>query len=95
MVDEYRGTLRAGEDLCTEENLAALAPGEEQRVKDACGAGAFVPLQFVFYGLGAALAGTGVYLLVTSRQKASASPAWRIQPSVGSHGAWMSVTGHW
>ena len=95
VVDEYRGTIGAGEDLCAEENLATLAASEEQRVKDACGAGAFVPLQFVFYGLGAALAGTGIYLLATSRQKASAAPAWRIQPSVGAHGAWMSVAGHW
>lgn len=108
VLDEHRDQAPEGTALCAEGSQSALAPGDRERVKDACGKGVFVPLQFVFYGLGAALAGTGIYLLATSRPRAPeqsarasggarppAAAEVRVQPAAGPNGAWLSVVGRW
>lgn len=80
-----RHVLHAGENACTLVNTADRTRfgANAEKVADACSKSVFEPLQFVFYALGAAVGGTGLYLIATSGtssapasdQKAATPPA--------------------
>lgn len=92
----YRGDVAEGSDLCSGE-YKSRTTGEmittDKVAMDACSKSVFVPLQFVFYGLGALVGGTGVYLLMTSGTSTAADPkpaapvaGWTFAPSFGPTG---------
>ncbi|MEZ4309748.1 MAG: carboxypeptidase-like regulatory domain-containing protein [Polyangiaceae bacterium] len=84
----FRGDVGSG-DLCSGGYIDKNGEKKDTlpEAMDACNAGVFVPLQFVFYGLGAVVGGTGVYLLMTSGTSSApeAKPAtgWTFTPVAG------------
>ncbi len=96
-----RGDVKKG-DLCSADtytNTKGESATTPQAAKDACAKSVFVPLQFVFYALGAVVAGTGVYLVATSggtaspaEQKAASVPTgWTFSPVVGTQGGGLEA----
>ena len=93
----FRGDVASG-DLCSGKYTSIDGTIDKATPADAlkqCDKAVFVPLQFVFYALGAVVAGTGVYLVATSGNSAPAAtdtkpaaPAtgWTFAPVVGSQG---------
>ena len=90
-LDEFRGNISTG-NLCSE---YTLKPGKTvPAVMAGCDKAVFVPLQFVFYGLGALVGGTGAYLVATSSsspapasdQKPAAATGWTLSPYFGPQG---------
>ncbi|MFO0590619.1 MAG: carboxypeptidase-like regulatory domain-containing protein [Polyangiaceae bacterium] len=88
-----RSKLRAGENACTVVTTDRTRFGADaQKVTDACSKAVFEPLQFVFYALGAAVGGTGLYLVATSSsappsdQKTAKTTGWTLTPYVGPQG---------
>jgi hypothetical protein len=95
----YRNDVKSG-DLCSGNyiNKAGIDTASPQEAMDACSKSVFVPLQFVFYGLGAAVAGTGIYLLMTSGTSSApdakpAAPAagWTFTPVAGPQGGGLQA----
>lgn len=94
---KYRGDVLSG-NLCDGSyESKEFGPGTTtpQPAIDACSKNVFVPLQFVFYGLGAVVAGTGVYLLATSgtAPASDAKPAtgWTFTPVAGPQGGGLQA----
>lgn len=96
----FRGDVKSG-DLCSgsyESKSAGMIVDTDKTALDACSKSVFVPLQFVFYGLGAIVGGTGVYLLMTSGTSAApeakpAAPAtgWTFTPMAGPQGGGLQA----
>lgn len=88
----FRGDVKEG-DLCSGQytNLAGAPATPDQAAKDACAKSVFVPLQFVFYGLGAAVGGTGAYLLLTSGTSSPAATGWTFTPVAGAQGGGLQA----
>lgn len=95
----FRGDVGSG-DLCSGEyiNTVGAKATTPQEAKDACAKSMFVPLQFVFYALGAAVGGTGVYLVATSGNSSSdAKPAeapkagWTFSPLASPSGGGLQA----
>lgn len=95
----FRGDVQEG-DLCSGQYVSksgALTTTPKEAM-DACGQSVFVPLQFVFYGLGAVVGGTGAYLLLTSGTSGggaapAAAPAagWTFTPVAGPQGGGLQA----
>jgi len=68
-----RHYLGAGENACTVVTEERTRFPDPNKVTDACSKAVFEPLQFVFYALGAAVGGTGLYLIATSSGSPPAS----------------------
>lgn len=95
----FRGDVGSG-DLCSGRyiNKGGTEVETDGIAMDACSKGVFVPLQFVFYGLGAIVGGTGAYLLMTSGTSAPAdgkpaAPAtgWTFTPMAGPQGGGLTA----
>ncbi|MBK8257582.1 MAG: hypothetical protein IPK82_33550 [Polyangiaceae bacterium] len=96
---KLRGMIESG-DFCAKTHKfkdgANPSDNDIAEYGKACSAAIFVPLQFVFYGLGAVVAGTGTYLLLTSgTQSADAKPAtargWTFTPHIGMNGGGLQA----
>jgi hypothetical protein len=62
----------------------AAGAGSPSEVKDLCDSGSsFQTLQYVFFGLGAVVAGAGTYLLVTAPKEGAVEGRVQITPTVG------------
>lgn len=68
-----RAYLKAGENACQVVQDERTRFPDPNKVTDACNKAVFEPLQFVFYALGAAVGGTGLYLIATSSSSPPAS----------------------
>jgi hypothetical protein len=92
-----RHFLKPGEDACTVVKDERTRFPDPNKVADACSKGVFVPLQFVFYALGAAVGGTGLYLVATSsstpKDSKPAAPAtgWTWTPMFGPQGGGLEA----
>jgi hypothetical protein len=96
----YRGDVQSG-DLCSGRYVSkgtGMETDTDPAAMDACSKGVFVPLQFVFYGLGAVVAGTGVYLLATSgtssppdAKPAAPAAGWTFMPVAGPQGGGLQA----
>ena len=82
----YRRGLSGDQDVCAEADAGRVvsdAPPPSE-ISDMCSSiSLFTPLQWVFYGLGAAATGVGVYLLVTEPNEKGSARKPRVQPLVG------------
>jgi hypothetical protein len=84
--EAYRNRLRADQDACTEAERGTRVPGaaSPDDIADKCStAQTFEVLQYVFFGLAAASAGTGAVLLLTDSGKTRREQqAIRLRPSL-------------
>jgi hypothetical protein len=78
-----RHFLKAGENACTVVTTDRNRFPDPNKVTDACNKSVFEPLQFVFYALGAAVGGTGLYLVATSSSSAPAPDQKAAAPATG------------
>jgi hypothetical protein len=99
----FRGDVASG-DLCSgtytgQDGTQKQTPADAMKQ---CDKAVFVPLQFVFYALGAVVAGTGVYLVATSGSSGApttgpdakpAAPAtgWTFAPVAGPQGGGLQA----
>jgi hypothetical protein len=99
-LNPYRPRVATGDNICNtgfalKDDAVPLSAEETSKVTEACNQSFFGPLQFVFYGLGALVAGTGVYLLMTSGTSSApaAKPAtgWTFAPSAGPTGGGLQA----
>ena len=101
-TDKPRALVESG-DLCADTAVDAQG-GKVTRSQDviaACDKSVFVPLQFVFYALGAVVAGTGTYLVATSgtsgpattpdAKPAAPAAGWTFTPVAGPQGGGLQA----
>jgi hypothetical protein len=96
-----RLVIKKGENACdVAKNESSRFGANAAAVSDACNKSVFVPLQFVFYALGAAVGGTGLYLVATStstpatdaKPAAAKTTPWTVTPLIGTQGGGFEMS---